>query len=155
MCELTAQPFRHSQYGAAFSPSPVSCSRHGTTKLPVILERQESMSYVSLMVHVDVDGELSPRVTIAAGLADRFRAHLIGVAAWAPVPGFLTEGAPGRMNSSVPGLQHMKDTLDKKGEEFRVAVGKDGRRLEWRSALDFPAEVLAREARASDIVIVG
>jgi hypothetical protein len=59
------------------------------------------------------------------------------------------------MNSSVPGLQHMKDTLDKKGEEFRVAVGKDGRRVEWRSALDFPAEVLAREARASDIVIVG
>ena len=113
------------------------------------------MSYVSLMVHVDVDGELSPRVTIAAGLADRFRAHLIGVAAWAPVPGFLTEGAPGRMNSSVPGLQHMNDTLDKKGEEFRVAVGKDGRQVEWRSALDFPAEVLAREARASDIVIVG
>ena len=38
------------------------------------------MPYATLMVHVDVDAELGCRVGIAAGLAERFRAHLIGVA---------------------------------------------------------------------------
>ena len=42
------------------------------------------MSYATLMVHVDVDAELGCRVGIAAGLAERFHAHLIGVAGWAP-----------------------------------------------------------------------
>jgi hypothetical protein len=46
------------------------------------------MSYASLMVHVDADGELAGRVGIAAGLADLFDAHLIGVAGWAPMSVF-------------------------------------------------------------------
>jgi hypothetical protein len=147
MCELAAQPFRHSQYGAAVFPTPVSYSRHGTPKLPVILERQKSMSYVSLMVHIDVEGELSARVSIAAELADRFRARLIGVAGWAPMSVFLGERAPDRPNPNLPELQDMKSVLDQKREQFYAAIGKNGRQLEWRSALDFPTDVLAREAR--------
>jgi hypothetical protein len=50
------------------------------------------MSYASLMVHVDADGELAGRVGIAAGLADLFDAHLIGVAGWAPMSVFLADG---------------------------------------------------------------
>src|ERR1700758_942337 len=34
-------------------------------------------------------------------------------------------------------------------------VGADSPELEWRSALDFPIKVLAQEARAADLVIVG
>ena len=51
------------------------------------------MSYATLMVHVDVDAELGCRVGIAAGLAERFHAHLIGVAGWAPISVFLAEDA--------------------------------------------------------------
>jgi len=54
------------------------------------------MSYASLMVHVDVDSELSGRVNIAADLAERFHAHLIGVAGWAPMSVFLANEALGR-----------------------------------------------------------
>jgi hypothetical protein len=43
------------------------------------------MSYASLMVHVDVDADLGGRVSVSADLAERFRAHLIGVAGWAPM----------------------------------------------------------------------
>ena len=71
------------------------------------------MSYASLMVHIDIDSELSGRVGIAADLADRFHSLVIGVA------------------------------------------GKNGRQVDWRSDLDFPTEVLAREARAADLVIIG
>ena len=43
------------------------------------------MSYASLMVHVDVDADIGGRVSVSADLAERFRAHLIGVAGWAPM----------------------------------------------------------------------
>lgn len=113
------------------------------------------MSYATLMVHVDVDGELGGRVNIAAELADRFRAHLIGVAGWAPMSVFLAEAA---LNDPAPAefaLQDMKSLVDQKGQQFRAAVGKEGRTVEWRSFLDFPTEVVAREARAADLVIIG
>jgi len=114
------------------------------------------MSYASLMVHVDVDSELSGRVNIAADLAERFRAHLIGVAGWAPMSVFLANEALVDTASNVPELQSMKSLLDLKGKQFCAAVAKEGRRqAEWRAALDFPTEVLAREARAADLVIIG
>jgi hypothetical protein len=51
------------------------------------------VSYVSLMVHVDADRELGGRISIAADLADRFHARLIGIAGWAPMSVFLAEEA--------------------------------------------------------------
>ena len=78
------------------------------------------MSYATLMVHVDVDAELGCRVGIAAGLAERFHAHLIGVAGWAPMSVFLAEDA---CNDRTPPDFHchdMKTLLDRKGEQFQT-----------------------------------
>jgi nucleotide-binding universal stress UspA family protein len=113
------------------------------------------MSYVSLMVHVDADSELSGRVSIAADLADRFHAHLIGIAGWAPMSVFLAEEALIDPIPTVPELQDMKHFLDLKGKQFCAAVGKEGRQAEWRSVLDFPTEAVAHEARAADLIIIG
>ena len=80
------------------------------------------MSYSSLMVHVDVDAELGCRVGIAAGLAERFHAHLIGVAGWAPMSVFLAEDA---RNDRAPPDFHFHDMetlLDRKGEQFKTTV---------------------------------
>ena len=52
------------------------------------------MSYSSLLVHVDVDGEIGGRVLLAARLADQFHSHLIGVASWMVRPPFVVEGVP-------------------------------------------------------------
>ena len=54
------------------------------------------MSYSSLLVHVDVDGEIGGRVRLAAGLADQFHSHLIGAASWMARPPFVVEGVPDR-----------------------------------------------------------
>jgi nucleotide-binding universal stress UspA family protein len=113
------------------------------------------MSYATLMVHVDADAELSGRVNVAAQLADRFHAHLIGIAGWAPMSVFLAGEA---LNDPEPPgfhLQDMKTLLEQKGKEFRRAVGGNSRSVEWRSVLDFPTEAVAREARAADLVIIG
>jgi nucleotide-binding universal stress UspA family protein len=113
------------------------------------------MSYATLMVHVDVDAELGRRVGIAADLAERFHAHLIGVAGWAPMSLFLAEDA---RNDRVPPDFHfhdMKTLLDRKGEQFHAAVRARKVQGEWRSGLEFPTDLLAREARAADLVIIG
>jgi nucleotide-binding universal stress UspA family protein len=52
-------------------------------------------------------------------------------------------------------LQDMKARLDQKGQAFHTAVGKLNGRTEWRSELDFPTDLVAREARAADLVIIG
>jgi nucleotide-binding universal stress UspA family protein len=114
------------------------------------------VSYATLMVHVDAEGELGGRVKVAAELAERFRAHLIGVAAWAPMSLFLSGQ---RVTDPAPTQPHLRDTmslLDLKGRDFRAAVDNDdGRNAEWRSILDVPTEAVAREARAADLVIIG
>jgi len=113
------------------------------------------MSYASLMVHIDIDSELSGRVGIAADLADRFHSLLIGVSGWAPMSVALADEAMLKTRPSVPDLERMKRMLDLKGNQFRTEAGKNGRQVDWRSDLDFPTEVLAREARAADLVIIG
>ena len=113
------------------------------------------MSYASLLVHVDADATLDGRNSIAADLADRFHALLIGIAGWAPMWVFPTQES---IENPAPGdfhLQDMKTLLDQKGKEFCAAFAKPDRRVEWRSILDVPTEAVARTARAADLVIIG
>jgi nucleotide-binding universal stress UspA family protein len=111
------------------------------------------MSYAALMVHVHAEGELSGRVKLAAELADRFRALLVGIAAWAPTSLFASKQPV--VDETQPHLQDMMSLLEVKGREFHAAVAGEGRRVEWRSILDVPTEAVAREARAADLVVVG
>jgi nucleotide-binding universal stress UspA family protein len=107
------------------------------------------------MVHVDVDSELSARVGIAADLADRFQSQLIGVAGLAPMSMALADEVTLKTRPSVPELDRMQKILDLKGKQFFAEAGKNGRQVEWRSALEFPTEMLTREAREADLVVVG
>jgi nucleotide-binding universal stress UspA family protein len=112
------------------------------------------MSYAAIMVQVDVDGELNGRVRLAAQLADRFQSHLIGISSWMPRPPFMVEGVNIDPELTDADLQRMSDALTKRGEAFKVAVGLDERRVDWRCAREFPSEYIAREARAADVVII-
>ena len=113
------------------------------------------MPYVTLMVHVDAEGELSGRVTVAAELAERFRAHLIGIGAREPMALSLSDQTVSEPTSAEPHKQDMKSSLDLKGRDFRAAVAGACRHAEWRSLLDVPTEAVAREARAADLLIIG
>jgi nucleotide-binding universal stress UspA family protein len=113
------------------------------------------MSYASVIVQVDLDSDLAGRVRVAAQVANLFNAHLIGIGAWAPMSLFLTPDGPIDPVPSDFRLQDMKTLLDQKGEQFCAAIGDLGQCAEWRSVLDLPTEVVAREARAADLVIIG
>ena len=112
------------------------------------------MSYAALLVHVDVEPYCEPRVLLAVDLAERFHATLMGVAGWAPRPAFTAEGVIIDAELTARELQDMTARLSEAEHKFRGAA-RPIRHLEWRSALDFPIEVVAREARAADLLIVG
>jgi hypothetical protein len=57
------------------------------------------MCYTSILVHVDAEGPLEGRSKIAAELADRFNALLIGLSGWALTSGLIYEQAFDRLGS--------------------------------------------------------
>src|SRR5262249_59426113 len=97
------------------------------------------MSYATLMVHVDGEGKPDGRVSVAADLARRFDAHLIGIASGASISVVLGEGVPNEAAAETPQLRDIKALLDEKAQQFRAAVRSTRRRGEWRSVVGFPA----------------
>jgi len=113
------------------------------------------MSYATLMVYVDVEGKLDGCVSVAADLAQRFDAHLIGIASGAPISVVLGQDAPNEAATEAPQIRDIKALLDEKAQQFHAAVGSRSRRVEWRSVVGLQADAVAREARAADLVIIG
>ena len=112
------------------------------------------MSYVALLVYVDVDGIPEQRVRIASELAAKFNAALIGFSARALPPPFVAEGVIIEEVTEAD-VKQMQAALAKRGDWFRRTVGSDCRNIEWRSQLDFPGDALVREARCADLVVIG
>lgn len=113
------------------------------------------MSYASIIVAVD-PGERTPqRVELAAHLARKLEARLIGVAAWGP------DYPRGFGETSVPvgyGVEEIRqkalDELRQAEEVFRLAA-RLADRIEWRSDLSEPVTFLEEQSRAADFVVVG
>jgi nucleotide-binding universal stress UspA family protein len=112
------------------------------------------MSYAALMVYVDADGIPEQRIRIAADLAAKFDAALIGISARAVPPLLVAEGVIIE-EATEDDIKQMQAGFVKRGDWFRGIVGADRPDVEWRTALDFPAEALTRESRSADLVILG
>jgi len=106
------------------------------------------MSYATVMVHVDLDGGLGGCVEIAASLADRLGARVIGITGGSPL-------AVGAAGDGSTGSNVSEDPLEQKRREFYAAVGSRGRGVEWRCFPDSPTDAVVREARAADLIVVG
>jgi len=111
------------------------------------------MSYETLLVYVDAGEEADAVVRVAAALADRFNAMLIGLSALELRPPIVTSGfiLPETVEADI---ERIRARLADKGIWFRSLAGADRRRFEWRSLLDFPVEALAREARSADLIVI-
>ncbi len=118
-------------------------------------ERKELlMRYAAMMVHLDVERDSEQRVQLALDLADRFEAALIGVAGLALPPAFMAGGLVVYSEPTEHDLQQMTTCFDAMGKKF-LTQGQALKHVEWRAALDTPSELLSREARAADLIIVG
>jgi nucleotide-binding universal stress UspA family protein len=113
-----------------------------------------AMPYATVMVYVDADEAPEQRVRLAAGLAHKFNATLIGMSAFAIRPAFMAEGAVVQ-DLMQTDIKELRGKLAGRGSWFRTTAGADHRKLEWRAVLDFPNHALACEARSADLVVIG
>jgi nucleotide-binding universal stress UspA family protein len=112
------------------------------------------MSFATLMVHLEIAAKTDARVRLAASLAERFDATLIGVSA-SILPPYPAENL--YFETAEFYTKEQRDILAalKQAEAtFRSAVGP-GVESEWRSAMDLPETWVAAEARSADLLIVG
>jgi len=111
------------------------------------------MSFAALMVHFDAAPGSYRRLQLAADLAIRLEAALIGIAGRSYLPPFLANGnADGESKNGEQ--QEMARVLADIEERFRAAT-RDATHTEWRGAPEDAANLVAREARAADLVILG
>ncbi|WMT78068.1 universal stress protein [Bradyrhizobium sp. Ash2021] len=113
------------------------------------------MKYATVMVGMALGQPNDSRLEIAAQLAERFGARVIGVAAaeFTP-PLYFTEGEPAQRLIDQ-GWAAVKNRLAALEGEFRAAMQNRAAELEWRCAEDFPTRYVVRQARACDIIVVG
>ena len=116
--------------------------------------RQQGQSFATMMVHVDVARDCEQRVQLALALAHRFEATLIGVAGLPLHPSFAAGGIVLYHEPSEDHCRAVGARLDEMGRRFR-AKGQHLKQIEWRAALELPYELVSREARAADLIIVG
>jgi nucleotide-binding universal stress UspA family protein len=113
-----------------------------------------TMSYATIMVQVDADGEADGRIHVAAQLADRFQSRLIGISSWTPRPPLAVEAVV--VDAETPeGVASRNAALKARGERFKRVAGLVDRRMEWRCDQEFPTPYVIREARAADLLVIG
>ncbi|BAU92392.1 UspA domain-containing protein [Methylorubrum populi] len=112
------------------------------------------MTIRTITVSVDLGAAAADRVQLAAGLAERLRACLIGVGA-CRVPSYLPVGdmlAVERIYEDEE--RRAREQLDQVRALFEREAGTMPR-TEWRSALTDPLAYHAEQAREADLVVVG
>lgn len=111
------------------------------------------MSYATLMVYVNVDHASKALVGVAADLADKFSAKLIGLSARAIVPPVVAEGVVIADHASEFEIAQIRTSFAEAEANFR-AIARAERETEWRSALEIPTTTLISEARCADLIII-
>jgi nucleotide-binding universal stress UspA family protein len=112
------------------------------------------MTLAAIMVGVEFDPASRARIRLAAELAVRFNSLLIGVAGWPLLKH--SRGKPSKAEFAAAGSEESASKeLENLGEKFRNIAGEITDRIEWRASMGFPREVIAAEARAADLLIIG
>jgi nucleotide-binding universal stress UspA family protein len=106
------------------------------------------------MVHLDLEQGSEPALRVTCELADRFKSRVIGVTAGLPGVPFHAGGATA---SSVleADREKLKQAIGRSESRFRSALQGFSDALEWRSGAVNPADFLATQARAADLLVVG
>lgn len=114
------------------------------------------MTCKSLMAHLELSGDNEGVLNIAAELAGRFGARVIGIAACQPLPILYGEGlSTGEILTQD--RQEIARELAAVEKQFRDRLDGLVQDLQWRSTVTYAplADFLAEEARAADLVITG
>ncbi|HEY7665328.1 MAG TPA: universal stress protein [Xanthobacteraceae bacterium] len=106
------------------------------------------------MVHFDASRASHHRLRLAADLAMRLQAALIGIAGRPYLPSFLADDIAVAADDSDAEQRELTALLADIGTKFRAEAERI-KHVEWRGAVDDVNRLVAREARAADLVVVG
>ena len=112
------------------------------------------MSYAALMVHLDASRQSQARLRLAVDLAARFQASPIGIAGRSYLPPFLADDGVGDTGGNDAERREMTDILAAVETKFRAGAGRI-KDVEWRGTVDDVNNLVALQARAADLVIIG
>lgn len=107
--------------------------------------------YQTLMVYVEEAALSESRIRLAASLAERLHATLIGFSAQMVRPPFVAEGVVIEEETKAD----VTARLAERESHFRRILGPERRKVEWRTSVDLPTEGLSRHARRADLVVIG
>jgi nucleotide-binding universal stress UspA family protein len=113
------------------------------------------MTYATVMVSLALDQSNEARLEAAGQIAERFDAAIVGIAAsqFSP-PLYFTSGGYAQ-NLIDEGRAAVEKRIGELEIQFLKATRTRARHVEWRSAIDFPARYILREARCADIIVSG
>ena len=110
--------------------------------------------YASVMVGLDLGRSVGGRVRLAAALAERFDARLIGIAARQPTVALMGD-APFAAASILEQERRLEaEELERLERLFWEAAGSHNR-VALRTATDLPTPCFVAYARAADLLVVG
>ena len=104
---------------------------------------ETAMSYSTLMVHLDLDRSNEARLQMAGELAERFDSRLIGIAAADIQPLYFMEGVEAQ-HLLEKDRARLKSQMADCEAQFRRVLKARADNIEWRSALDWPTDFVAR-----------
>lgn len=111
------------------------------------------MKFRTIMANLALDRSNEACLAIAGDLAQRFEAHMIGIAASDHKPPlYYAEGeqAEAILRQERTAVRERIDHLEK---TFRARMAGKSKGLDWRSTVDFPARFVSTQVRAADILV--
>ena len=114
------------------------------------------MTFKSIMVHLELNGDNEGVLQIAGDLAEQFQADVIGIAACQPIQILYNEGFSADDVVTQDRAEIARE-LKQVEDDFRAALKGRAKNLQWRSSISYGplADFIADEARAADLIITG
>jgi nucleotide-binding universal stress UspA family protein len=115
------------------------------------------MSSGSFIVYADRNEESDGRIKIACGLAARFDTRLIGLAAAMMDLPVIDPMGYAPLDAEVIASERniLEGDLSVAAERFQRLTDASKVKTEFRTSLEFPADLLCRQARCADLLIIG
>lgn len=116
---------------------------------------EDWMTYATVMVSLALDESNEARLEVAGQFAERFEAGIVGVAASEFNPPLYFTSGQFAQDLIDEGRASIIKRIGELEAQFRAAMKSRAGHVEWRSAVDFPARHIVREARCADIIVSG
>ena len=119
------------------------------------------MGFKDILVALDTARPARGRVELAAALAERFDAHLIGLHARLPAEAPRRHGYFDYFDRSLldPLYREYQQKIEADGEAtrrlFEEISGRRGLSAEWRTAAGYPSQITALHGRYVDLIVLG